>query len=365
MFLAFWLFVVFIVGAAIGSFLNVCIYRLPLEKSVLWPGSRCGHCFKQIRWYDNVPLLSYLFLRGRCRSCGAKFSMQYFWIELLTGLGFVGLFYLEIIDNIHRFTFLQQRAADVQWGVIPWQAWVVFGHHALLLSLLIVATCCDLIHREIPLTVTLPGTFLGLVGASLFPWPWPYTPAEGLRWVGDAPSWWIFFPGRGPELGLYPWPFWGPIPWGLEAGSWQLGLLTGVAGMLVGSFLLRGIRFLFGLGLGDEAMGLGDADLMMMAGAFLGWQPVVVAFFIGVFPAMVVGVLQRLWSGDNALAFGPWLAFGTVISFLFWNDIGPQVQVLFFHETLLAVLVIGSGVIMVVASYTIRMLRWLRGVPTT
>src|SRR5256885_4706602 len=101
MLIPYWLAVVFVLGLAVGSFLNVCIGRLPLEKSILWPGSRCGHCLQRIRWYHNLPLLSYLWLRGRCRTCGAKFSSRYFIVELLTGLGFLGLFFAEVVCNIH------------------------------------------------------------------------------------------------------------------------------------------------------------------------------------------------------------------------------------------------------------------------
>src|SRR5579872_4961937 len=90
---------VFAVGAAVGSFLNVCVYRIPYERSFLWPGSRCGSCLQPIRWYDNLPLLSYWILRGRCRSCGARFSIRYFFVELLTALAFAGLYYLEVYRN--------------------------------------------------------------------------------------------------------------------------------------------------------------------------------------------------------------------------------------------------------------------------
>src|SRR5271163_1296237 len=97
----FWLFAVFILGAVVGSFLNVCIARLPLEKSILWPGSRCGSCLERIHWYDNLPIISYLWLRGRCRHCGARFSARYFVVELVTGLGFAALFYGEVVCNLH------------------------------------------------------------------------------------------------------------------------------------------------------------------------------------------------------------------------------------------------------------------------
>src|SRR5207302_9020600 len=110
--------------------------------------------------------------------------------------------------------------------------------------------------------------------------------------------------------GLYPGRAWGPLPDGPPPGSWQLGLADGLAGMLVGTFLLRGMRFLFSTGLGKEALGLGDADLMMMAGAFLGWQPIVVAVFVAVIPALFFGVSQLAVHRDNSLPFGPSLAAG-------------------------------------------------------
>src|SRR5262249_40383036 len=110
MLLAYWILLVFVVGVCVGSFLNVLIARLPLEKSVLWPGSHCGKCFQPIRWYDNLPLISYVWLRGRCRSCGASYSVRYFLVELLTGLGFVGLFWAEIVENIHGWPVPPARA---------------------------------------------------------------------------------------------------------------------------------------------------------------------------------------------------------------------------------------------------------------
>src|SRR5436189_2671748 len=101
--LALSLLFVFLVGASIGSFLNVAIARLPLEKSLIWPSSRCGACLQPIRWYDNVPLLSYLWLKGRCRTCGQAYSPIYLLVELGTALGFVGLFWLEVVEDIHHW----------------------------------------------------------------------------------------------------------------------------------------------------------------------------------------------------------------------------------------------------------------------
>src|SRR5688572_31593630 len=81
----------FVFGACVGSFLNVCIYRMPIEESVVLPGSHCRACSTPLPWYDNLPLLSYVLRRGRCGSCGAKFSSRYFFVELLTALIAVAL----------------------------------------------------------------------------------------------------------------------------------------------------------------------------------------------------------------------------------------------------------------------------------
>ncbi len=357
--LALLLFFLFVLGTIVGSLLNVCIYRIPLEKSILWPGSHCGNCLQPIRWYDNIPLVSYLVLRGRCRACGQAFSARYLLVELLTGLSFAGLFYLEVVANVHHVEALRRARFLLEYRLFPgWQAWVFFGFHALLVSLLIVATFCDLDYREIPLAVTIPGTILGLVGATLWAWPWPNAPAQALM---PQTPWWLVSPNLGPKTGLYPWPFWGPLPaWFAPGGNWQTGLATGLVGALVGTAMLRVIRFVFTLGLGIEALGLGDADLMMMAGSFLGWQPVVVGFFFGVFVGLFFGIAQLVFRGDNMLPFGPSLALGVVAAMLGWHWIAPRVQPLFFAGWLMLPLVGVSCVLMLIASYSLRVTRLLR-----
>jgi leader peptidase (prepilin peptidase)/N-methyltransferase len=358
--LVFWLVFLFLFGTCVGSFLNVCIHRMPLEKSLLWPGSHCSHCLQAIRWYDNLPLLSYWLLRGRCRTCKTRFSIRYFLIELLTGLAFAGLFYYEIVANGLDIPALKHEVLHIGWRWFPSPvAWAVFGYHAVLISLLIVATFCDLDHREIPLGITMPGTILGLAGAVLWAWPWPTSPGQ-VKMPMNV-SWWQS-PVH-PEIGLVPWPVWGPLPEWLPPGSWQLGLATGVAGLLVGTVMLRVIRYLFGLGLGIEALGLGDADLMMMGGAFIGWQPITMAFFIGVFAGLFFGIAQVLLHGDNALPFGPALAIGVVVSLLFWHAIGPQFQALYFNDVLLLALGGISAALLLISSYVLRLLRIWRGDP--
>jgi leader peptidase (prepilin peptidase) / N-methyltransferase len=351
--------VVFILGTVVGSFLNVCIARLPLEKSVLWPGSRCGSCLQRIRWYDNLPLISYLWLRGRCRTCDSRFSVRYFVIEFLTGLGFVGLFYAEITCNIHDWPVPPGRAFEIAHGKYPVEWLFVWLVRAILFSFLLTAACCDIDGREIPLSLTLTGTVVGLVAAVLLPWPWPLSladdPLPQLRPGIPANLAWMD-PTGGLKSGVYPWPVWGPLPSWLPPGSWQLGLATGLAGVLAGTFMMRGIGFLFSRGLGKEALGLGDADLMMMAGAFLGWQPIVAAFFLSVFPALIVGILNIVIKRDNSLPFGPSLAAAIIATFLCWRWIGPHLQPVFFSAQIMGALVVLGAVFMLVSSCMIRLL---------
>jgi leader peptidase (prepilin peptidase)/N-methyltransferase len=355
--LSVWLALVFLVGACVGGVLNVCIYRLPYEKSLLWPGWRCGSCYQPLRWLDSLPLLGYWLCRGRCRTCGARFSVRYFVVELLTGLCFAGLFYLDVVENVHDLPLLRERAA-IEAGSVPWQAWLVFAHHALLVSFLLAASLIDIDHYEIPLSVTTTGTVVGLIGALLWPWPWPET-AAALPPPRQALVWEL---GHGlrmqpPPSGLYPWPVWYPLPAWLQAGSWQLGLATGLAGVLVGTMLLRVVRFVFGLGRGIEGLGVGDADLMMMAGAFLGWQPVVVAFFVSVVPALLIGVTQWLFRGGQELAFGPSLSLGIVLTMLGWQWLSPPLALYFFDGVLLLILVPAGAFLILVVSFLMRLAR--------
>ena len=119
------LWYVFFLGAIVGSFLNVCIYRLPLELSIAWPGSFCPHCKAKIPWYENIPLLSYLLLRGKCFRCRQPIALRYFLVELVTALMAwilwrrYGLSAEFIVSAIFFAMILVATMTDFETGLIP------------------------------------------------------------------------------------------------------------------------------------------------------------------------------------------------------------------------------------------------------
>ena len=375
--IVFVLLMLFLLGSAVGSFLNVCIVRLPQGRSLIRPASCCGECHTPIRSRDNVPLLSYWLLRGRCRACGAPFSMRYFWIELLTGACFVLIYHFEIVRNIHHFEIWSWYDDDyvaVLMRMFDAQRWLVFSARALLACFLIVGTMCIWEQHRIPSSVTLLGSIVGLVLSLAFPWPWPDAPAQAVvapdgrtlrfgpplkpfAWgprLGAMPAdeaWW-----KGevtPRQGLFPWPVWGPLPSWLPVGSLALGLATGIAGLLAGALSMGLVRMLFNVGVRTRALGWGETHLMMIAGGFLGWQPVVVALLLGVVPAMVTAMQQRA-EGRQQVTFARWLTAAVVVVWFGWFWIGPLVQRLFFNEQRMLFLAVGYTISLVVFSLLLR-----------
>jgi leader peptidase (prepilin peptidase)/N-methyltransferase len=343
-----WLILVFILGSWAGCVINYCFYRLPLEKSILWPGPRCGRCLQPIRWFDNIPLVSYCLLRGRCRTCGGRIPLRHPVVELLTGLLFAGLFYAEIGQNVLDLPCLQTRREAIAAGEIPAAAWAVFGCHAVLLSFLLLTSLCDLDDMAIPLPITVTGTLIGLGCSAMFPWPFPG--AEKPLPAGGG-----LLPPRLPA-GLYPWPVWYPLPDWLRPNTWQLGLATGLAGALAGMLAMRVVRFTYGLSRGIEGLGVGDADLMMMAGAFIGWQPVVLACFVAAFPGLFFGLAQLVRRGNQALPFGPSLALGVVMTLGLWPFLGDSdaLRMVFFDPGFLGSIAVVGAVFLLLAGLLFR-----------
>ncbi len=217
----------FVWGTLWGSFANVVIHRVPLGLSVLRPRSRCPACEASIAGYDNIPVLSYLLLRGRCRKCGEPFALRYLMIELLAGvLSFA--FYMKLVQV--------PLVAGQDPAVIGWFLWFAFG-----MALLVIAYI-DLDYWIIPDVIVLPMALLGVVLG--FVWP------QGLGVSG------------------------------LEA--------LGAAGLGYGLF--AGIRAFYLRWRGIEALGLGDAKLLLMVGAFTGLPGLVWCVGAGAVQGLLVSV---------------------------------------------------------------------------
>ena len=230
-------FIVFLFGLAFGSFLNVCIHRLPKGESIVKPRSRCPHCGKPVAAWDNIPLLSYLVLRGRCRNCQKSISPLYPFVELLTGL--------LLLWTYRQFGF---TAEFIKFSV--------FG------MLLLILIFTDLQERIIPHAVTIFGIFLGTSISWLVP-------------VEGAASTWLLH-----RMGFFP-PTW-------EAESF----LASVAGMILGggSFYLVGTVFYYLKGKQKDYLGFGDVMLMTMVGSFLGMSLTLLTIFLGSLLGALIGV---------------------------------------------------------------------------
>ena len=154
-----WFVIIFAYGCCIGSFLNVVIYRMPRDKSLIAPPSSCPSCGKHIRFSDNIPLFSWLLLGRKCRYCRVPISPRYFFIELLTALVFLGLFivyfYTDLRETVQPFLG---------------RGWLIYLLHIIMLSAFIAASAIDLEHWIIPLAICWLVTAAGLIGSSVGPY---------------------------------------------------------------------------------------------------------------------------------------------------------------------------------------------------
>ncbi|MBZ0166768.1 MAG: prepilin peptidase [Candidatus Omnitrophica bacterium] len=323
-------FVFFIFGICIGSFLNVCIVRWPHEESVVQPGSHCRACKKAIAWYDNIPVLSYLLLGGKCRYCHAKYSVRYCFIELLTGVAFV-LFY-------------------AYYGLDP-----LLVPYLFMVCCFIIATMVDFGHRIIPDEVSVGGLAFGIVFSLIFPAMHqvdPQTLHVG-RWVmrilvvlviGAHLIEVLVAKIRPPEkpadaeedgFELLPWMIvlgavvydliisygLGPIEQALPA-AWiphLLSLDAAAIGFVVGGGSIYAMGVLGDILFRKDSMGGGDVKLLAMVGAFLGWKASILAFFIAPFFGAAFGLAEKLRTNDTTIAYGPFLVLGSLIA-LFWQE---------------------------------------------
>jgi len=225
----------FLFGLVIGSFLNVCITRIPEDVSIILPGSRCPKCGTAIKFYDNVPVFAWIWLGGKCRACRAPISVMYPLVELATGLLFA--------------------AAFLEYGITQATVkWLFFT------CTIIVLTITDLRMRLLPDLVTWPGFAVGL----MFSWFVP--PNEGLA---GALGWRFFHQHLQRHLA---------------------GLLDGILGAAFGSFLLWGLAAGYKLVRKREGMGMGDVKMMAMVGAFMGWRGTFWTILLGSLLGSAIGL---------------------------------------------------------------------------
>jgi len=255
--------IVFLFGSIVGSFLNVCIHRMPQGESVVWPRSHCPRCKKRIPGYDNIPFLSYILLKGRCRFCKEKISLRYPLVELITGLLFVALY--------------------SRWGLT-----YNFFFYMVLVWGLIIATFVDIKHRIIPDEVSIGGLIIGFIlssvrGISLIPLHFSFKP------LVDS----------------------------------LLGILVGGGIIYLSGFLFDLVYFKLlkkpPIQGETESMGGGDVKLLAMIGAFLGWQKAVLTFFVAPFLGVAIGIYALLAKRDHTIPYGPFLAIAALLS-MFWAD---------------------------------------------
>lgn len=361
----------FAFGGCVGSFLNVVVYRVPDGRSVVTPPSRCPRCGAMLPWHDNLPVIGWLLLRGRCRRCRSRISVQYPLIELLVGLLFAGTYLVLFAPN-----------ADTTWAEIGgawWRraglggAWPAYGVLMAMVSGLLAATLVDartfLIPGGITTTMTLfafggwllqaivggPGIDGASTGGPLPEIGWvPIGVALG-GWLGVAVANFGLATGRiprsfadyeeyvpeGETLAEYPHGrremgkellFLAPILVGGLLGGWLLSawspasdpapwlelLASAGLGWLVGGGVVWAVRILGTLAFGREAMGMGDVHLLAAIGAALGWIDPIRIFFMAPFIALAWIAVTRVIASiagrpGHELPYGPHLAAATVV----------------------------------------------------
>jgi len=265
---------VFAFGAAIGSFLNVVIHRIPNEESIIFPNSACPNCKNSIKPYDNIPILSWLILRGRCRDCKNPISPRYPAVELLTALLFALVF---------------------------WQIGLnVFLPVALIFVTAVVALIfIDAENMILPNVITYPLLIFALFIRLIFPLVFDVSYFADLK---------VF-----PLNQMENYPVW----------------VTSLFGAIIGGFIGGGSLWLVGeiwkRLRGVDAMGLGDVKMMFGIGALFGWQLTLLSIFLGAFSGAIIGVflISRQTDKDmqTQIPFGIFLGIGSIISLLFGEQL--------------------------------------------
>ncbi|MCK9615112.1 MAG: prepilin peptidase [Candidatus Omnitrophica bacterium] len=271
---------VFILGSCVGSFLNVCIHRLPKDISIIKPRSFCPHCKQMIRWYDNIPILSYLILKGKCRACNAAISLRYPFVELVTAVIFLVLY----------------AHFGLCWNLIKYLFFFCF---------LIVVSFIDIDYHAIPAYLCFVAIAVGLffdIRATIvylkagMPLDFKFLP--------------IFRAFRALLFGL---------------GFTYLFKLFG--DIFINIYLaLRKKESIEGE---KESLGLGDVDFMGVVGIFLGIKAVIFVFFLAPFFALLYSVVAMVFKKSHLIPYLPYLSLASVAMFFWGNHIVRFIGIVF------------------------------------
>jgi leader peptidase (prepilin peptidase)/N-methyltransferase len=266
--------IVGVFGAIIGSFLNVVIHRLPREESIVFPNSRCPSCETAIAFYDNVPVLSYVLLGGRCRSCKTHISARYPAVEALTGL---------------------------LWAAVAWRDGLTFAlpFDLVFVTAIVALVFIDAEHMILPNAITYPGIVFSLIARLAVPY------LMGAPHFDDLP---MLINGALAGIPL-----------------WAASLIGAGIGALVGGGSLWLMGWAWEKLRGVEAMGLGDVKMMFMVGAYLGWRLTILNIFLGVLSGSLIGVGLMMRQGKRdmqmLLPFGVFLGIGAIAALLIGTHI--------------------------------------------
>jgi len=366
----------FVLGSCVGSIVNWAIYGLAWYARPISPWSRPDPAAPRRQAWDRVPILGWLGLRREAALHGPGFWIRPMTLEILAGVGFAALYWWEIgrLGLLPR-GWLVPPVPPVIFGMLHCQ----YAAHVLLISLMLAASMIDVDEKTIPDEITVAGTLLGLLAAAA----WPESLLPDIRLNGlflhlaspnDWPEWLAGAPRVGAlALGLGCWWAWCaailPRTWHARHGfrravllccariarepssrriarmalvgalavalvwfrggtGWQ-GLLSALVGMAASGGLVWAVRVVGSAALGREALGFGDVTLMAMIGAFLGWQPCLVVFFLAPFAGLAVGVLRLLLFRDREIPYGPFRCLAALTLIVFWNAIWGKVLAYF------------------------------------
>jgi leader peptidase (prepilin peptidase)/N-methyltransferase len=285
-------FFCFIVGTVVGSFLNVCIYRIPLEKSVIWPDSRCPRCLGRIGATENVPILSWLVLGASCKTCKLPISARYPLVEGLVGLLFAAVY---LGDAEYGFPV----------GTKNTTVYLAVLYHCVFVAVLVAISFIDYDWTIVPPVLTNFGVLWGLVVGAIDPAIRP-APAAATTHLG--------------------------------------GLVVGLIGAASAAGIILAIRVLGGLLFRREAMGAGDIHILAVVGATMGWQAAVLTIFLSAFLGLIPAVAKlvpyaikrlsgREWNAsEREIPYGPFLSMAAVVLLLAWPRIWPKYLMPYFDS---------------------------------